>query len=77
MVLHHVLVHVGVILSDVSLCAAVWDRSKAERRRVGVGALKLQVKKQNKQLIKEQQEIKRTFHSLVLLKPIYRSHNIQ
>lgn len=78
MVLHHVLVHVGVILSDVSLCTAVWDRSKAERRGVGVGALKLRVKKQNKYLIKEQQEIKCFYFmfSKILL-PIRTKHFLQ
>lgn len=42
MVLHHVLVHVRVILTDIPLCAAIRNRSKAERRGVGVGTLKLQ-----------------------------------
>lgn len=40
-VLGHVLMHVGVVLPDVALGAAVRDRPEAEGRGVGVGTLEL------------------------------------
>lgn len=42
MVFGHVLMHVGVVLSDVALSAAVGNRPKSERRGVGVWTLELQ-----------------------------------
>lgn len=42
MVLGHVLMHVGVVLSDIALGAAVGNSPKSEWRRVGVWTLELQ-----------------------------------
>lgn len=42
MVFGHVLMHVGVVLSDVALSAAVGNSPKSEWRRVGVWTLELQ-----------------------------------
>lgn len=47
-VLGHVLMHVGVVLPDVALGAAVRDRPETEGRGVGVGTLELQSKAQKK-----------------------------
>ncbi len=41
MILHHVLVHGGIVLPDVPLRGSVWNRPEAERRRVRVRILKL------------------------------------
>lgn len=42
MVFGHVLMHVGVVLSDVALSAAVGNSPKSEWRGVGVWTLELQ-----------------------------------
>lgn len=40
-ILGHVKVHIGVVVSDIPLCASVWDRSKPKRRRIVIRPLKL------------------------------------
>lgn len=45
----HVLVHIGVVLPDVALSAAVGNRPKAKWRGIGVRTLELQGEKQGKQ----------------------------
>lgn len=50
MVLGHVLMHVGVVLPDVALRAAVGDRPEAERRGVRVRTLELEGKKRQLKL---------------------------
>lgn len=47
MIFHHVLVHGGVVLPDVSLCGSIWNCPEAERRRVRVRVLKLKKRRKN------------------------------
>lgn len=47
MIFHHVLVHGGVVLPDVSLCGSIWNCPEAERRRVCVRVLKLKKRRKN------------------------------
>lgn len=47
MELGHVGVHFWIVVSDVSLCAPVWDGAKPKRRREVVGALELNVEEKS------------------------------